>query len=240
VTAPRLLVIQHNLDDHLNELGGPLIDAGLEIEPWFTTTGPEPDLDASAYHGIVSLGALAGLEDEAEHPWMSTERRVLEKALAGGVPTLGICFGAQMLASIAGAEVRRAEVPEIGWATVEMDPAAADDPVLCVLGERLSVFQYHYDAFGSPENGRILGWTGATNQVLAVGERAWGVQFHVEVNPGTVFSWIGTYGEEMRAHGVDVDAVAVETRERWTTYREVARALSSAFAREVVAFAEGA
>lgn len=233
--APRLLVIQHNLDDHLNELAGPLVDAGVSIEPWFTYARPEPR--ASEYDGVLSLGALVGVKDEAEHPWMSVERSLLEKALVNGTPTLGVCFGAQLLANIAGAPVLRANDPEIGWTPVEMAAAAAGDPVLAALGPRPHVFQYHYDTFGEPANGAILGRTGSVNQVLRIGERAWGVQFHVEVSPGAIYSWLGTYGEEMEGHGVDLEALAAETAIRWKGYRQIARDLAGAFAREVGTFA---
>ncbi len=235
----RLLVIQHNLDDHLNELAGPLTDARLAIEPWFTPVRPAPLLEASEYDGVLSLGALAGVADEPEHPWMPVERKILEKAVANGTPTLGVCFGAQLLASIGGASVGRARSPEIGWTPVDMDPRAAEDPVLCALGPRPYVFQYHYDTFDEPERGTILGRTGNVNQALRVGDRAWGVQFHVEVGPAAITSWLGTYGEEMRGHGIDPEAVAAETADRWKDYRRLAHALAEAFVDQVRSFAGG-
>lgn len=230
-------MIQHNLDDHLNELAGPFVDAGVSIEPWFACARPSPQLDAFEYDGVVSLGALVGVKDEGELPWMPVERALLEKAVANGTPTLGVCFGAQLLANIAGAPVQRAESAEIGWTPVEMDASGSDDPVLRTLGARPHVFQYHYDTFGEPSSGAILGRTGNLNQVLRVGQRAWGVQFHIEVNPGTIYSWIGTYGDEMRGHGVDLDALAEETARRWHAYRGLARGLAEAFVSEVEAFA---
>ncbi len=151
-------------------------------------------------------------------------------------------------------DVRRAEGAREGRGERDPDPrrvlrrAAArehrrrDGPaggsVLGALGPRPAVFQYHYDTFGEPENGTILGRTGALNQALRIGDRAWGVQFHIEVSPGAIYSWLGTYGEEMRSHGVDLDALVAETAERWRGYRKIARRLAEAFAREVRAFAE--
>jgi GMP synthase (glutamine-hydrolysing) len=236
--VPRLLVIQHELDDHINELGGPFVDAGLAIEPWFTYLRPAPLLDVSEYDGVVALGAIVGVKNEAEHPWMSVERQVLEKAVTGGTPTLGVCFGAQLLASVGGAPVQRVGSPEIGWAQVEMDVEATDDPVLAALGSRPSVFQFHYDTFGEPESGVILGRTGNLNQVVRIGDRAWGVQFHLEVNPGAIYSWIATYGDEMREQGADLGALAAETAQRWQEYRRLARAVGDAFAAEVTTFAQ--
>ncbi len=235
--GPRLLVIQHNLDAHLSELGGPLVDAGLTIEPWFTYSHPAPLLDASEYDGVLSLGALVGVKDESDHPWMSVERQVLEKAVAGGIPTLGVCFGGQLLASVAGAPIDRSGSAEIGWAQVEMETRAADDPVLAALGPRPHVFQFHYDTFGIPIDGEIQGRTGDLNQVARIDNRAWAVQFHIEVSPGAIYSWIGTYADEMRGQGVDLDALATETAQRWHEYRQIAHAFGDAFAAEVSTFA---
>ncbi len=63
------------------------------------------------------------------------------------------------------------------------------------------------------------------------------MQFHIEVSPGTIHSWIGTYADEMRGQGVALDALAAETAERWHSYRQLAHAFGDAFAREVIAFA---
>ncbi|HEY6506536.1 MAG TPA: type 1 glutamine amidotransferase [Vicinamibacterales bacterium] len=234
--APKLLVIQHDKDAHLNELGGPLLDAGLAIVPWFAPQDPSPVSHPDEVDGVISLGAIAGLKDEAELPWMSTERALLEKALANDTPTLGVCFGAQILASVGGAPVTRLPAPEIGWGSVTMEPATADDPVLHVLGPRADVFQFHYDTFDTPDDGMILGRSGDLNQAFRIGHHAWGIQFHVETNPGAIYSWVATYGAEMQAGGVDLESLRTETAERWSTYRELCRALGTAFAQQVEKF----
>ncbi len=117
-----------------------------------------------------------------------------------------------------------------------MDARGADDPVLAALGSRPNVFQFQYDTFGELENGVVLGRTGNLNQVARIGDRAWAMQFHLEVSPGAIYSWIGTYGDEMRGQGTDLDALAAETAERWHEYRRLTRAVGDAFAREIIAF----
>jgi GMP synthase (glutamine-hydrolysing) len=234
--AARLLVIQHIPDDHLNELAGPICDARITIDTWFTPGGADPVRDIAEYDGVLSLGAVAGVNDEADHPWMSAERKLLERAMAAKVPTLGVCFGAQLLASVGGAEVRRAESQEIGWTQVEMDLAAAEDPLLGALGPSPYVFQYHHDTFMTPSAGTVLGWSERANQVFRIGDSAWGMQFHIEVNPGAILSWLATFDEDMQAHGVEPAAIAAETAARWQAYRELAAAVSSAFGRLVNAY----
>ena len=91
-TAPEVLVVIHDPDDNLNELAAPLAEAGLRIVTWDVKRDPDsaPAVDAlERFSGIVSLGAYAGVTDEADHPWMTHEKRILERALEIGMPTLG-------------------------------------------------------------------------------------------------------------------------------------------------------
>ncbi len=231
--GPTILVVQHDADDHLNELAAPLLAAGCQLELWFAPGDGEPARDAADYDGILSLGSGYGVNDEPDLPWMPAERKVMTTALAEGLPLLGICFGAQLLASVAGGSVRRAEVPEIGWSTVQMSAAAAADPVLSTLGPTPEVFQFHFDTFELPAHVEVLGRTGATNEAFRVGERAWGVQFHIEIGPAAMHSWLATFAAEVDAVGVDREQVRAETVTRWAAHRRLTTAFGAAFAAQV-------
>lgn len=237
MTTPTVLVVQHDPDDHLNELAIPLVEAGLGLWPWHTYSDPDLALDPADYAGIVSLGAAAGVGDEADLGWMATERKLLEGALALGVPVLGICFGAQLLASVAGGKVRRAKRPEIGWTRVTMTDEAARDPLVACLGSAPQVMQFHYDTFDLPATATILGRTGELIEAYRVGDRAWGLQFHIEVGPAAILSWLATHGAQMRASGVDAEEVRDQTVRNWSDYREGTVRVGAAFARQVRDFA---
>jgi GMP synthase (glutamine-hydrolysing) len=146
----KILVIQHNDDDNLNDLAAPFLEAGLEIVQWHAEKTPAPVSSLEGFSGLVSLGAFAGVEDEAATSWMPFERSLIESALAAEMPVLGLCFGSQLLASVAGAEVGKSGSPEVGWYEVEMTEAAAEDPLMSVLGPQPEVIQYHYDTFNWP------------------------------------------------------------------------------------------
>lgn len=171
--APRLLVIQHNLDDGLNELGAPLAAAGLYLDVWDTRLQAEPPHPVSAYDGIVTLGGLNSAADEAGRPVVTTERELLSDALASSTPILGICFGAQLLARAAGGASYRADRAEIGWCTVDLDPLAESDALLGGLPRTLSVFQYHDDTFELPDGATVLGRNGDLLQAYRLGANAW-------------------------------------------------------------------
>ncbi len=235
----KILVIQHNDDDNLNDLAVPFFEAGLEIVQWHAEKTPAPVESLDGFSGLVSLGAFAGVEDEASVGWMSVERGLIEAALAIEMPVLGLCFGSQLLASVAGAEVGKSGSPEVGWYEVEMTPAAAADPLMSVLGPAPAVIQYHYDTFRWPEvpaDVTILGTANGMNQAFRVGKNAWGTQFHIELNLPTMLGWIATYPRAFEKAG-NVPAEQVEvTRQNWLLHQERSVALGRAFAQQVKAF----
>jgi GMP synthase (glutamine-hydrolysing) len=237
----KILVIQHNDDDNLNDLAAPFLEAGLEIVQWHAekTSAPVDSLDG--FSGLVSLGAFAGVEDEAETSWMPFERKLIESALALEMPVLGLCFGSQLLASVAGAEVGKSGSPEVGWYGVEMTEEAAADPLMSVLGPEPEVIQYHYDTFkwnaSSPEV-TILGTANGMNQAFRVGKNAWGTQFHIEMNLPTMLGWIASYPRAFEKAG-NVPAEQVElTRQNWRLHQERSVALGRAFAEQVLNFSD--
>jgi GMP synthase (glutamine-hydrolysing) len=237
----KILVIQHNDDDNLNDLAAPFLEAGLEIVQWHAEKTPAPVDSLDGFSGLVSLGAFAGVEDEAETAWMPFERKLIESALAIEMPILGLCFGSQLLASVAGAEVGKSGSPEVGWYGVEMTAEAASDPLMSVLGPEPEVIQYHYDTFkwnaSSPEV-TILGTANGMNQAFRVGKNAWGTQFHIEMNLPTMLGWIASYPRAFEKAG-NVPAEQVElTRKNWRLHQERSVALGRAFAEQVLTFSK--
>jgi GMP synthase (glutamine-hydrolysing) len=233
----RILVIQHNLDDHLNELAGPLLAAGLEIETWDVENAPLHSGNIDGYAGVISLGAIAGVLEESQHAWMPVERRIMQQAVANGVPLLGICFGSQLLASVAGATITKTPTPEVGWTQVEMIAADQDDQVIAALGNRPEVFHFHYDTFDVPSSIELLGITKSVNQVFRVGAKAWGMQFHIEVGPAAMHSWFATYPSAFSKLGIDLDEQKAITAKNWLAHQAMSQRVAIAFANEVKAFA---
>jgi GMP synthase (glutamine-hydrolysing) len=236
---PKILVIQHNDDDNLNDLAQPFYEAGLEIVQWHAAKTAAPVESLEGFSGLVSLGAFAGVEEEAETPWMPFERKLIETALEQEMPVLGLCFGSQLLASVAGAEVGKSGRPEVGWYQVQMSEDAANDPLMSVLGPEPEVIQYHYDTFNwqtMPENLTILATANGMNQAFRVGKNAWGTQFHIEMNLPTMLGWIASYPRAFEKAG-NVPAEQVEaTRQNWRLHQERSVALGRAFAEQVKAF----
>ncbi|MEN9752604.1 MAG: hypothetical protein RL670_295 [Actinomycetota bacterium] len=238
---PKILVILHNLDDHLNEMAMPIVEGGIQMVTWDVERDADsmPDLSTlDKYSGIISLGAHAGVQEEADYAWMTHERKIMQWALDSETPLLGLCFGSQLLASAAGGRVFTAEQGEFAWTKVRLLPEAAGDPVIGVLGEEADAFQFHYDTFDLPDSAVLLGEGGGMPQAFRVGSSAWATQFHPEVGLSQQLAWMTSYRRGFANQGIDVDAQIEKSHQLAAKYRQQAWDLASAFAAQVLKFYE--
>jgi GMP synthase-like glutamine amidotransferase len=167
--------------------------------PGVTVTFPDP----LAYDAIVAFGAMWAVYDAAIESWIGDEISFTRKAIAGGVPVLGICFGGQMLATALGGRVTRAPRPEIGWNVIESDDAGLIDPG--------PWFQWHFDRFELPAGVPVLARTALAKQAFAAG-RSLGLQFHPELTPSILECWYEVGEAQLAAQGTDTAALLAQTR----------------------------
>jgi GMP synthase (glutamine-hydrolysing) len=138
--------------------------------------------------GVVAMGGPMNVDDVERHPALAAEREWLAGAVERGMPVLGICLGAQLLARALGAEVRPGEGPEIGLARVEVsDP---DDPVLGALAPEATVLHWHGDVFDLPAGATSLASSARTEHQAFRYGNAWGVLFHPEADAALVEAWM--------------------------------------------------
>ncbi len=186
------LVVQHMAYEPPGLIAAALEAAGVEATVYRTDQGePLPPARAIPSHGgVVVMGGPMGVHDDHDHPWLVGERDILEKAVAEGLVVLGVCLGAQQLALALGGEVQRGAGPELGVGEVALTPEGADDPVLGPAGSPLPCLHWHADTFSLPEGAvRLAGSDAYPNQAFRVGERAYGFQFHVEVDATLARTW---------------------------------------------------
>ncbi len=184
--------------------------------------------------GIVTFGGSQSVLDLERDPALGAERELLQDALAGGVPVLGICLGAQLLAHALGAEVRRGPRRVVTWLELTAAPAATQDALFSGLGSPIRGLQWNQDVFELPHGATQL-LTGAPAGVAAFrsGPSAWGVQFHPEVDRATLDGWYAHYGAWLGQAGVsEADARAADER-HLPEQAELAERLFGAFARVV-------
>ena len=135
-----------------------------------------------------------------------------------------------MLARAAGAAVRPASAPEIGWLDVELTAAGSADPVLGTLPPSATVFQWHHYTFDVPANGVELARSSVCTQAFRLsGQAAWGIQFHAEVTLPMVTTWTEEDPDELPMPASELRA---RSEEVMAASNAQGRALAGAFLRE--------
>ena len=131
-----------------------------------------------------------------EFPWLIREKRFIADFIKSGKPTLGICLGAQLIASAMGAKVYQNSVKEIGWLPVQ---AATPSGVACFrFPPSVEVFQWHEETFDLPPGATLIASSEACeNQAFQIGTSVLGLQFHLETTPESALDIVSNSRDEL-------------------------------------------
>jgi GMP synthase (glutamine-hydrolysing) len=144
--------------------------------------------DMAAVSGLIFMGGPMSVNDDL--PWLRQEERLIRKAAERGVPVLGVCLGAQLIARALGARVYRNRAKEIGWFDIDQHAGAARDPLFRGLPSRATVFHWHGENFDLPSGAELLASSEAcAHQAFRCGTNIYGLQFHLEVTPEMIADW---------------------------------------------------
>lgn len=212
--APRVLVLQPDRQCGPARFGVWSEEAGVELDVRAADVAEEVPESLDGFDGLIVLGGDMGDADTAEYPWLDDLRDHLRKAEQLGIPTLGICLGAQLLASALGGEVRKGEQGlETGVVRVELEDSAANDRLLRGISRSFYTGAMHEDAITRLPEGATLLATGERYpyQAYRVGS-AWGVQFHPEIGPQEYAAWGPAICATTTGFGAVFEATAEEFR----------------------------
>lgn len=177
------------------------------------------------YDGLVVMGGIMGVYQDADYPFIENTRELMRAFHGAGKPIMGVCLGAQMLASAFGARVYKMGFEEWGFLPQTWEAAAGDDPLLRGTPQGLAVMQWHGDTFDLPDGAvRLARREKCPNQAFRLGTKSYGFQFHLEMTEATTDHWI-----KLRAQGEGAQADALIA----ATHIEALPA-AQAFAREVM------
>jgi GMP synthase (glutamine-hydrolysing) len=238
VGAPRVLVVQHEPDTGPGWFGEWLAAAGVALDLCHPYAGDElPPLPA--YQGLLVLGGAMAPADDDECPWLPATRALLAEAVSVGLPAFGICLGAELLALGCGGAVRRGTAgPELGVLGVDLEPAAADDPVFAALRGRPRVVQWHWEEIATLPVGsvRLASSPAYRHQAFRVGTAAWGVQGHPEVTGDIAAAWAREDSPLLLAEGRTPEDLVAEVRAAEVELAATWQPLAVAFAAVVRGF----
>jgi len=229
-----VLCIRNDRADNLGITAGALAANGREMVRLdaFDSQASWPSLDEVA--ALIVFGGEMNVDEVDEHPYLMRERELMLHAVASGYPVLGICLGAQLLARALGAMVYRAPVRELGFTPVRLTAAGEADPVLGAFDGSPCVFQWHEDTFELPIGADLLA-TGASiaNQAFSYESRAWGVQFHCEVDRDGIEAWLSASDASLkRVWGKTAAEVREEVSRHLDEQQRRSRELFAAFCRQ--------
>lgn len=178
---------------------------------------------------IISMGGPMNVYETEKYPFLLEEENLLKDALKKQIPILGICLGAQLLAKVSGAGVKKAAQKEIGWYKVNLTQEAKADPLFEGIDTPLEIFQWHEDTFDIPKDGILLGTSETCkNQAFRVNQNSWGLQFHPEIDDMMLESWFDNNSE-----GLDKKAMLDGYYKRKDLYQHQAQSLYNNFLKNI-------
>ncbi len=197
----KAVVVQHEAHEEPGLLTGVLADAGFEVTTRFRSV-EHSDLDAEL---LVVLGGSMSVAATREHPFLRDELALMTERFALNRPMLGICLGAQLLATAAGATVTRGKNGfEVGVAPVRWTKDGLEDSAVKGLPAKSMVAHWHEDTWSPVPGAKLLASTDRyTQQAFRVG-RSVGLQFHAELTAQTFGEWLDRDAELLEADGKDV------------------------------------
>lgn len=187
----KVLIFQHVAHEILGTLNPLLKQQGMRIRYVNFDRSPNERPSIDKYDGLVVLGGHMGVYEAEKYLHIKVEMQLIEQALKKGIPILGVCLGAQILAHVLGAEVRRSPEKEIGWHQIHLTEEGMKDPLFSHFQKSEKIFQLHGDTFDIPKAAKHLAWSEACQgQAFRVGENVYGLQFHLEVDPQMISRWL--------------------------------------------------
>jgi len=198
MSEPAAIAIRHVSFEDLGSFAAPIEEAGYRLSYHDVGLHDLSKLDPIEPDLLVVLGGPIGAYEEAQYPFLTNEIRILGDRLAAGRPTLGICLGAQLIASALGARVYPGPKKEIGWAPIQLSDLGRSTAVRHL--DDGPVFHWHGDTFDLPADCDLLASTETCrNQAFRKGKSLLAFQFHPELMQAGFERWLIGHACELSA-----------------------------------------
>ncbi len=190
----KIHVLQHAPFEDLGSIRFWLDERGAEVSYARCFAGdPVPGL--AGCDMLIAMGGPMSVNDEESLPWLKDEKLAVRDAIARDIPVLGVCLGAQLIASALGARIYRHAVKEIGWFPIR---ALARSGPSFVFPSECTVFHWHGETFDLPEGATPLARSAACElQAFQVKRNVIGLQFHLEMTPDGALAMVENCRREL-------------------------------------------
>jgi GMP synthase (glutamine-hydrolysing) len=204
---PTATILCHIAFEDLGSLAPLLVEMGYDVSYRNIGDADFLDFDPAVPNLLVVLGGPVGVYEETFYPFLGIEKKRIASRLSQGLPTLGICLGAQLIAAALGSRVFPSKTKEIGFSQLSLSEYGMQGPLRYLDG--VQVLHWHSDTYDLPPGANHLAATDAVGQqAFAIGSQVLGLQFHAEVNPQAGFErWLVGHASELAAAKVDIPAL---------------------------------
>ena len=195
----RVHCLQHVPFEGLGSIGPWLHARGASVRATKLYDGEMPPPPGD-FDWLMVMGGPMSVHDERAYRWLSAEKRCIADAIAASKAVLGICLGAQLIASALGQRVFANHETEIGWFSVRPPEPPAGGPFAAAFSDPIEVFHWHGQTFDLPPGAVHLAQSDACrNQAFCVGDRVLALQFHLETTPESAKALVEHCGDDLVA-----------------------------------------
>lgn len=201
--AKTALIIRHVPYEGVAGYRAPIEAAGYQVDRIDVTDPAFSQLDLCEPDLLIMMGGPMGVYEQDQHPWITCQLGRLALRLDADRPTLGVCFGAQMMAAALGGLVYAGPVKEVGFHAVTVHDHALDGPLRHLV--EVPVLHWHGDTFTLPDNVELIASSHAyDHQAFRRGRNLLALQFHAEMGLDPRFdAWIEEWPESVIEAGGD-------------------------------------
>jgi len=203
MSSKRALIIRHVPYEGLAGYRTPIEAAGYDVDRIDVADPAFAGLDLCEHDLLIMMGGPMGVYEQDRYPWIACQLRRLKMRLEAERPTLGVCFGAQMMAQALGGHVFEGPRKEVGFHEVRVHDHLADNPLRHISGT--PVLHWHGDTFTMPEGVELLGSSHVyEHQAFRRGNNILALQFHAEMGLDPRFDdWLQQWPEAVQEAGSD-------------------------------------
>ncbi len=181
-------IFRHGTDESAGYLGEVLESSGKTFRIY--NLWEDGGIPVRDFSHLIILGGKMSVNDEDGYPFLKGEKQLIRQMVARSRPVLGVCLGAQMIASALGARVVPCE-KEVGWSPVTwIEPLPG-------IPEQTTVFQWHGESFDLPDGARLVCRGNRVENQAFIRGSALGIQFHIEVNREMIGIWTAGHADRV-------------------------------------------
>lgn len=200
-------------------------DHGFRLDIRRPDQGDAVPSNLDEIEGLLILGGPQNVTDAAQYPWMGQELELLRKAHERGLPVIGVCLGAQMIAhALGGVVAQRSGAPDLGFSAVSVTiPGQTEIMLAGVPWNHHQPFSCEQEITQLPAGATLLMSSKNTkNACFKAGHRTYAFAFHPECDrPMVDLLWSRSARWSERV-GISGNDLAAQTEQHYATFARVA------------------